>query len=73
MIFIIFSQVRVLASDGGIPAQTDMTLVLINVNRNLEKPEFEGREQNFVLLETTDLGIPFTTLSASDDDNLVCH
>ena len=65
-------KVRVLVSDGGVPAQTDVVLVTVNVNRNLEKPKFSEREINVNLLETTHLGEPFTVVEATDEDNHVC-
>ncbi len=61
-------KVRVLASDGGTPPLTDTTVVTINVQRNLKAPVFQPNNYNAKILETQDLGVPFVTVKAKDED-----
>ena len=60
-----------LASDGGVPSLSDTAVVNVNVLRNLEAPEFEGRDITEELIETFDLGTTFATVVATDDDDYV--
>lgn len=65
------SQIRVLASDGGTPPRTDTTVVTVNVQRNLIKPEFDPREYTASILETQPLGVPFAQVRGRDRDQRV--
>ena len=64
-------QIRVLASDGGTPPLTDTTVVVVNVQRNLVKPEFDPREYNANIMETQALGVPFAQVRGRDRDQRV--
>ena len=64
-------QVRVLASDGGTPPRTDTTVVLVNVQRNLRKPEFDPREYTAQIMETQSVGVPFVQVRGRDRDQKV--
>ena len=64
-------QIRVLANDGGTPPLTDTTVVVVNVQRNLVKPEFDPREYNANIMETQALGVPFTQVRGRDRDQRV--
>ena len=66
-------QLRVRASDGGTPNLTDTALVHIHVNRNEFAPKFDTKEYKRTILETQPLGIPFTKISARDQDSKVGH
>ena len=64
-------QIRVVASDGGTPPLTAMTLVQVYVNRNLNAPRFENSNYEKEILETQPLGLPFVEVDAMDDDSKV--
>ena len=60
-----------MASDGGSPPETDTTVVLVNVDRNLHAPVLAEPAKNITILETRDLGVSFVTVSATDEDQKV--
>jgi len=64
-------QIRVLASDGGVPRKTDTTVVKVNVDRNLNTPHMTKDEYLVNILETQHLGVPFIQVGATDDDQKV--
>ena len=66
-------QVRVRARDGGTPERSDVTLVKINVERNLEAPKFEPEEYDVTVMETVALGDSIIKVRATDGDRLVSN
>ena len=56
------------ASDGGVPALIDTTVVYFNVTRNLAAPEFIPTVYAATLSEDRAVGNPFTTVTARDAD-----
>ena len=64
---------RVRARDGGTPERSDVTLVKINVERNLEAPKFEPEEYDVTVMETVALGDSIIKVRATDGDRLVSN
>ena len=64
-------QIRVVASDGGNPALTDVTLVYVNVTRNLFAPSFNPTQYSVAIPESQSLGTPIRTVTATDQDATV--
>ena len=60
-----------LASDGGSPSRSDSVVVDVNVQRNLNHPEFNPVDYDVEILELQRLGVPFVTVSAFDSDYTV--
>ena len=65
------TQVRIEASDGGVPPKKATSVLHIHVNRNQNAPEFATTDYRTTILETQPLGVPFTKVKASDDDSKV--
>ncbi|KAK3089813.1 hypothetical protein FSP39_006721 [Pinctada imbricata] len=63
-----FYQIRVVASDGGNPSLTDVTLVYVNVTRNLFAPAFNPVQYAVSIPESQSLGTPIRTVTATDQD-----
>lgn len=64
-------------SDGGTPPLSDVTVVTVDVQRNLNKPKFDKDQYTEKILETQSLGVPFTQVRAFDSDqkvnnNIIC-
>ena len=68
MLYFLFLQIHVEVSDNGIPRRTDLTLVYVNMTRNLFSPEFRPAMYSSVLEETHAVGSPFTAVFATDSD-----
>ena len=69
---IIFSlQVRVLASDGGTPSLTDVTVVYLNITRNLFAPSFNPTQYSQIIPESQALGAEILRVQAFDQDTAV--
>ena len=66
-----FFQVRVLASDGGFPSLTDVTIVYLNITRNRFSPAFSPFQYNVAIPESQNLGEEITRVSAFDQDTAV--
>lgn len=64
-------QVRVLASDGGIPSLTDVTVVYLNVTRNRFSPSFVNRFYSQLIPESQSLGTEILRVTATDQDTAV--
>ncbi len=64
-------QIRVVAKDGGTPPLSAVTLVNVNVNRNLNAPRFENANYQQTVLETQPLGVAFVQVQAKDTDQRV--
>ena len=60
-------------SDGGSPPQTDVTVVRVSVDRNLNKPVFDPNTYQVKVKETQTLGETIATVRALDDDMRVCE
>ena len=57
-----------LAYDGGIPALSATSLVVIDVNRNLVNPEFVDTEERVSIPETMPAGSIIASVNAQDLD-----
>ena len=66
-------QVRVLASDGGIPSLTDVTIVYLNVTRNLFSPAFSPTQYPVTIPESQALGEEIVRVAAFDQDTAVSN
>ncbi|XP_041364041.1 cadherin-23-like [Gigantopelta aegis] len=64
-------RIRVEVSDDGSPRRTDLTLVYVNMTRNLFSPEFRPVTYNTILEETHAVGDPFAAVFATDSDAAV--
>ena len=65
-------QLRITASDGGSPAKSETTTLVVNVQRNLHAPVFEESDYRLDnVLEIQPLGETLLTVTASDDDTKV--
>ena len=64
-------QLRVLASDGGIPALTSTTLVIVDVTRNKQAPYFVDTEDRLKIPETMPAGAIVGKVNAKDNDTRV--
>ena len=62
---------RVLASDGGIPSLTDVTIVYLNITRNLFSPAFNPFQYSAAIPESQNLGEEITRVQAFDQDTAV--
>ncbi|XP_041363172.1 uncharacterized protein LOC121378881 isoform X2 [Gigantopelta aegis] len=61
-------RIRVRARDGGQPSLFDVTVVTVNVTRNLMKPSFDKTIYNPRILEIQKLGVVFENMAAHDFD-----
>lgn len=68
---VFFSQVRVLAEDGGDPPKSATVTVLVRVERNLYSPRFNPQKMEYEILETQALGVPVAIVNATDQDTKV--
>jgi hypothetical protein len=68
---IFFIQLLVQAADNGYPARTDLAVVTVYVNRNLNAPIFNPRVYNITILDNRILGDVITTVRATDSDLIV--
>ena len=62
---------RVRVRDGGTPERTDVTLVRVDVARNLQAPVFEPEAYEVTVMETVNLGDSIAKVRATDADRLV--
>lgn len=62
---------RVLASDGGIPSLTDVTVVYLNITRNRFSPAFVTTSYFQLVPETQVLGEQILRVTATDQDTAV--
>ena len=60
------------ASDNGSPARSATVVAKINILRNFFAPVFNPSIQRATIQETQDFGIPIITVTATDNDRLVC-
>ena len=61
------------AKDGGSPPRTDTTVVQVDVDRNLNKPQFDPQTYAARVLETLPLGSVVATVVAKDSDLRVSY
>ncbi|XP_060080745.1 protocadherin Fat 4-like, partial [Ylistrum balloti] len=61
---------RVRILDGGTPQKFADEVLTIVVNRNLNRPVFSNRFVQKQILEIQNVGIPITSVSATDADNI---
>ena len=59
------------AYDNGSPSRRDTALVLVTVDRNLNRPRFEQSSQEVDILYDQELGSTIATVRATDDDSQV--
>ena len=67
-----FKQIRVEAYDNGLPAKTDVAIVKVQVNRNLNAPKFDQTKVDLSIQYSQELGVPITSVKAVDEDPQVC-
>ena len=68
-----FSQLKVIAADGGTPSKVTTATVEVTVKRNLNRPEFSPNRYEVEILETQALGEAITTVLARDADAQVFY
>ncbi|WAQ96421.1 FAT4-like protein [Mya arenaria] len=69
-----FLQVRVLATDNGIPARSATAVVIVDITRNFQAPIWTSNAQfGATIPETQALGVPFLVVSATDGDSQPPH
>ncbi|XP_076458558.1 cadherin EGF LAG seven-pass G-type receptor 1-like [Babylonia areolata] len=56
------------AADNGYPAKTDLAVVTVLVNRNLNSPVFLPTVYNVTILDNSNLGDVIVTVTATDSD-----
>ncbi len=64
-------QIRVEAYDNGTPSKTDVTIVKVTVDRNLNAPVFLESSVTVDIPYTQELGVTIALVSALDDDTQV--
>ena len=64
-------QIRVEAFDNGTPFKSDVAIVKVTVNRNLNAPRFSQTSITVNILYTQELGTAITKVSATDADQQV--
>ena len=60
-----------LATDNGFPARSATAIVVVDVLRNFFNPRWTQQSYSTNVLETQSLGIPFLTVTATDNDSQV--
>ena len=58
-------------SDAGAPPKTDVTVVYVNVTRNLKPPKFTETNYEKTIKETETLGKSIIVVRAKDEDATV--
>lgn len=61
-------KVRLRVQDGGTPPKSDVAVLSVSVQRNLNAPVFQPNQYEAAILETQNVGVPFVTVSAKDED-----
>ena len=59
------------AADNGYPAKTDLAVVTVFVNRNLNPPVFAAAVYNVTILDNRNLGDVIVSVVATDADLIV--
>ncbi|WAQ95445.1 FAT4-like protein [Mya arenaria] len=65
--------IRVRVQDGGNPRRSDITVVLVSVNRNLFPPVFNPSQYSATILDTQAVGFPILYITATDADTTSPH
>jgi hypothetical protein len=65
------SQARIRAYDDGTPPKAAVTTLVINVNRNLNCPQWRTGDQTVEILETVDSAAVIADVEAEDRDTQV--
>ena len=65
--------VRVRVQDGGNPRLSDITQVLVFVNRNLFAPVFVPQQYSDTILDTQPVGLEILRITATDQDSTEPH
>jgi len=62
--------VRVLATDNGIPSRSATAIVIVDIRRNFQAPQWSNFNGQYsaTIGEANALGVPFTFVTASDGD-----
>ena len=68
-----YQQLLIQAADNGYPAKTDLAVITIFVNRNLNAPVFFPVVYNITILDNSNLGDVVETVRATDSDLIVSH
>ena len=58
--------------DGGNPRLSDISVVVVSVNRNLFPPVFSPRQYSANILESQPIGVSILQITANDADTTVC-
>ena len=61
-------KLRVRASDGGQPPKSNVTVVSVEIVRNIQAPRFELSRYTVEVLETLEVGETIGTVEATDSD-----
>ena len=61
-------QLRVVASDSGVPPCSDVQLLHVTVDRNLHAPRMQQDEYSSTVLEVHDVDTPVAQVQGQDDD-----
>ena len=64
-------QLRVAASDSGVPPCSDVKLLHVTVDRNIHAPRMQQDEYSSTVLEVHDVDEPVTQVQGQDDDTRV--
>lgn len=64
-------QLLIQAADNGYPAKTDLSVITVFVNRNLNAPVFIPTTYNITILDNRNLGDVVATVTATDSDLIV--
>lgn len=71
--FLFWLKIRVLVQDGGNPRLSDVTTVVVYVNRNLFAPSFAPTQYSRTILDTEAVGVPLVKVTALDADTTVSY
>ena len=61
------------AYDNGSPPRSDITIVKVEVDRNLNVPRYDETNVEVEILYSQELGVPIATVTAIDEDPQVCN
>lgn len=67
----VFTQLRVVAMDGGTPPRSSTATVVFTINRNLFAPSFNPQTIERNILENFQLGVLVADVNATDQDTKV--
>ena len=64
-------QLRVVASDSGVPPCSDVKLLHVTVDRNIHAPRLQQDEYSSTVLEVHDVDDPVAQVQGQDEDTRV--